>query len=79
LLNEGYDGFKTGMTQTACPCLIATRTHKEIPLIITVLNSRSLKDRRKDVGEIYRWVMSIIGSMGEVLDKEFVKMFIRLI
>eukprot|EP00826_Nyctotherus_ovalis_P045079 TRINITY_DN4936_c0_g4_i2.p1 TRINITY_DN4936_c0_g4~~TRINITY_DN4936_c0_g4_i2.p1 ORF type:complete len:334 (-),score=60.66 TRINITY_DN4936_c0_g4_i2:103-1104(-) len=85
LLNEGYDGFKTGITASAGPCLVATRVHRDIPLIIAVLNCRSLEDRRKDANTIYYWAAEVIDHIcknceGKTLSaSELVKRFIQLV
>lgn len=41
LLEDGFDGIKTGITETAGPCLAAS--YKDI--IIVVLNSKSMNER----------------------------------
>ena len=63
LLREGYDGFKTGITPTAGPCLVATRTYRGVNLIITVLHCKNCEYRWKEVNALYTWATSAIDSI----------------
>lgn len=63
LLNEGYDGLKTGITPTAGPCLIASKKYRGVPLIITLLHSKSCDHRWKETREIYDWAINVIDNV----------------
>ena len=45
LLNCGFNGVKTGITDNAGPCLCASFSIKELSYIIVILNTKS-KDHR---------------------------------
>jgi len=70
LLNEGYDGFKTGVTPTAGPCLIGTKTYRNIELIITVLHCKTCEYRYKEVNAIFNWASTVIDSIYSNSDEE---------
>ena len=53
LLEDGFDGIKTGITDTAGPCLAAS--YKD--LIIVVLNSRSMNERWIEVKKLVKWII----------------------
>ena len=63
LLKEGYDGFKTGITPTAGPCLVGTKKYRDINLIITVLHCKSCEHRWKEINAIYGWAAHVIDSI----------------
>ncbi len=60
LLKDGFDGFKTGITPTAGPCLIGTRTYRKVGLVITVLHCKTCEHRWKEVSAIYAWAGLVI-------------------
>lgn len=53
LLEDGFDGIKTGITDTAGPCLAAS--YKD--LIIVVLNSKSMNERWIEVKKLVKWII----------------------
>lgn len=53
LLDDGFEGIKTGITDTAGPCLSAC--YKD--LIIIVLNSKSMNERWIEVKKLVRWII----------------------
>lgn len=65
LLKEGYDGFKTGITPTAGPCLVATRDYRGVSLIITLLNCKSCEHRWKEAGMLFAWAARVIDGIYE--------------
>ena len=54
LLSDGFEGIKTGSTETAGPCLAAH--YKGI--IIVVLNSKSMGDRWVEVKKLVKWIIN---------------------
>jgi D-alanyl-D-alanine carboxypeptidase len=59
LLDDGWEGVKTGITQTAGPCLSACcRVSDNVTLIVTTLNSRSTEARWSDVIQLANWAVS---------------------
>lgn len=57
LLGKGFDGVKTGVTLTAGPCLCVS-SHKEISLVIVLLNSKTMEDRWIDAKKIFNWAVN---------------------
>lgn len=53
LLEDGFEGIKTGITETAGPCLAAC--YKD--LIIVVLNSKSMNERWIEVKKLAKWII----------------------
>ena len=53
LLEDGFDGIKTGITDTAGPCLAAS--YKDY--IIVVLNSKSMNQRWIEVKKLVKWMI----------------------
>ena len=53
LLEDGFDGIKTGITDTAGPCLAAS--YKDY--IIVVLNSKSMNERWFEVKKLVKWII----------------------
>ena len=51
LLDDGFEGIKTGITETAGPCLAAY--YKD--LVIVVLNSKSMNQRWIQVKKLVKW------------------------
>lgn len=51
LLEDGFEGIKTGITETAGPCLAAC--YKD--LIVVVLNSKSMGERWIEVKKLVKW------------------------
>lgn len=61
LEKKGYDGLKTGITDTAGPCLTTsyrtTRKEGKVHLITVLLNSKSLEHRWTDTKNIVKWTL----------------------
>lgn len=53
LLDDGFEGLKTGITDTAGPCLAAN--YKS--LIVVVLSSKSMNERWIEVKKLVRWIV----------------------
>jgi D-alanyl-D-alanine carboxypeptidase len=53
LLEVGFEGIKTGITDTAGPCLSAC--YKDY--IIIVLNSKSMNERWIEVKKLVKWMV----------------------
>ena len=60
LREEGFDGFKTGITQTAGPCLIGSYHKNDVSIIITLLNSRTIQYRHREMVSLAHWAISKI-------------------
>ena len=75
LLNQGFNGFKTGITPTAGPCLIGTCcVHLNYPLIIILLNCKSCEVRWQEMQKLKNWATEIIAPCLEskkILNKNF--------
>jgi D-alanyl-D-alanine carboxypeptidase len=54
MLDDGFEGIKTGITETAGPCLAAC--YKD--LVIVVLNSKSMDSRWIEVKKLVKWIRS---------------------
>src|SRR5205807_6054499 len=52
---EGYDGIKTGTTNAAGSCLVASGRHGTDHLIVVVLGSTSNDSRYVDARNLFRW------------------------
>ena len=58
LLDDGWDGVKTGVTQSAGPCMSACcRVSDSCSLIITTLNSKTTEVRWTDVLTLANWAI----------------------
>lgn len=55
LLTKGFEGVKTGITNSAGPCLCASIRRKDSHLVITVLNSKSMNHRWIEVPKLAEW------------------------
>ena len=53
LLEDGFEGIKTGITDTAGPCLSAYYRG----LVVVVLNSKSMNERWIEVKKLVRWII----------------------
>ena len=54
-LELGYDGIKTGVTNQAGNCLMASGRHGGDPLFVVVLGSSSSEARYADARNLFRW------------------------
>jgi D-alanyl-D-alanine carboxypeptidase (penicillin-binding protein 5/6) len=52
---EGYDGVKTGTTNAAGACLVASGRHDADHLIVVVLGSTAGNGRYEDARKLFRW------------------------
>jgi D-alanyl-D-alanine carboxypeptidase (penicillin-binding protein 5/6) len=59
LLKRNFSGVKTGITESAGPCLAISKTkkilHKEIRLILVLLNCKSTEDRWREAPKLIKW------------------------
>ncbi len=63
---EGYDGVKTGTTQAAGTCLVASGRRGRDHLIVVVLGGSSSPDSRyPDARNLFRWAWQMRGDPGE--------------
>ena len=53
LLEDGFEGIKTGITETAGPCLSAYYGG----LVVVVLNSKTMNQRWIEVKKLVRWIV----------------------
>jgi D-alanyl-D-alanine carboxypeptidase len=53
LLEDGFEGIKTGITDSAGPCLAAS--YKDY--IIVMLKSKSMNDRWIEVKKLVKWII----------------------
>lgn len=64
LLDQGYEGIKTGITDVAGPCLAActTITVKDKPkrLVIVVIRSETQEQRFEDVLKMVNWAKKLL-------------------
>lgn len=56
---EGYDGVKTGTTDAAGACLVASSRSDDRHLIVVVLGSKSSEARYTDTRNLFRWVRTL--------------------
>ena len=54
-MNEGYDGFKTGITPNAGPCLIGGYSFAEVKIFIALLGSKSPEARWIELPALVNW------------------------
>src|SRR5262249_59652040 len=63
---EGYDGVKTGTTQAAGTCLVASGRRGRDHLIIVVLGGSNSPDSRyPDARNLFRWAWQMRGHKAE--------------
>jgi putative CocE/NonD family hydrolase len=61
---EGYDGVKTGTTETAGACLVASGRRGQDHLIVVVLGSSSPEARYAEARNLFRWAWQARGHRG---------------
>jgi len=83
LLDKGYNGVKTGVTQYAGPCLVtSTIDDSGRYLIFVLLNCKSMEQRWKEIKSLRKWLNSRfekierISLKEQMIDKE--KLLIKL-
>jgi D-alanyl-D-alanine carboxypeptidase len=61
LEKKGYDGLKTGITDTAGPCLTASyrviRNNKPVHIISVLINCKSQDSRWAETKAIISWIL----------------------
>ena len=57
LKNQNYIGTKTGITDTAGPCLACTFDNGDSQFIVLLLNSKSMEDRWQEVPKLIDWAL----------------------
>ena len=55
LLKQGYTGIKTGITNTAGPCLAASTNHNGYHVVVVLLSSCSMDSRWYEVPKLVSW------------------------
>lgn len=71
LLEKGYNGVKTGVTQCAGPCLVSSVVDDEGRyLIFVLLNSKSMEQRWKEIKRLRKWVYSRFAKIENIALKE---------
>ncbi len=58
LLEKGYNGVKTGVTQAAGPCIVISLQTDKLFLIFVLLNSRSMEQRWAEVKKLKKWAVA---------------------
>ena len=67
LLTKGYSGVKTGITQTAGPCLATSIEKEGVSLIVVVLNTKTVDQRWVEVKKLTKWAILRIKKIEEML------------
>ena len=62
LLQPGFDGVKTGVTDAAGPCLCASLTRGEVRIVVTVLDCESMEARWTEVPKLANWACTQLTS-----------------
>jgi len=62
LLDRGFEGVKTGITNTAGPCLCSSDSRRGIRVIVVVLNAKSLNHRWIEVPKLTDWAFSRLSN-----------------
>eukprot|EP00826_Nyctotherus_ovalis_P052201 TRINITY_DN6592_c0_g1_i1.p2 TRINITY_DN6592_c0_g1~~TRINITY_DN6592_c0_g1_i1.p2 ORF type:complete len:322 (-),score=77.39 TRINITY_DN6592_c0_g1_i1:112-1077(-) len=71
LLEKGYNGVKTGVTQYAGPCLVSSVVDGEGRyLVFVLLNSKSMEQRWKEIKRLRKWVCSRFAKIENIALKE---------
>lgn len=65
LINENYNGIKTGITPAAGPCLATSFHNDKTHLIIILLNSRSMEDRWQETTALVNYALNNLVSKAE--------------
>ena len=55
MLQKGYEGVKTGVTDAAGPCLCASWKEGETRIIVTLLGSKTMEERWEEVPRLVAW------------------------
>lgn len=58
LLERGFEGVKTGVTNAAGPCLCAADTRGGVRVLVVVLNAKSLNHRWVEVPKLIDWAFN---------------------
>ena len=58
---EGYDGVKTGTTNAAGNCLVASGRRGDVHLIVVILGSSAADGRYADARNLFRWAWGVVG------------------
>lgn len=58
LLYQGFSGIKTGVTNTAGPCLASWYKDDKQNYFVILLSSRSMDDRWQDTEELVNWAQN---------------------
>lgn len=66
LLGKGYSGIKTGITNSAGPCLVTSIEKDNLSLIIVVLNSKTMDQRWHEIQKLTKWAIAQIGKFEQM-------------
>jgi len=67
LLEKGYNGVKTGVTQCAGPCLVTSLQKPNVYLIFVLLNSKSMESRWGEIKKLKKWVFGRLFKIDNAL------------
>ena len=70
LLDKGYNGVKTGVTQSAGPCLVTSIEIGDLFLIFVLLNSRSMDHRWIEIKKLRKWVMTRFNKLDVIAEEQ---------
>ena len=59
LLSSGFCGVKTGVTQTAGPCLAEAFKYKDTTYVIILLQSKTLDHRWAEAVRLVQWAIAL--------------------
>lgn len=57
MLEQGYNGVKTGVTNNAGPCLCTYYNHNGTEIVIAILRSRSMNHRWVEIPKLNSWAI----------------------
>jgi D-alanyl-D-alanine carboxypeptidase len=55
MLDFGFEGVKTGITNNAGPCLCSTIRRRNVGFVITLINSNSMEHRWHETAKLAEW------------------------
>jgi D-alanyl-D-alanine carboxypeptidase len=70
LLSKGFNGFKTGITPCAGPCLSASFEKDNLHLILIVLACKTMDHRWVEVPKLTLWAINRLNKISEYFKEE---------
>ena len=64
------NGIKTGITQSAGPCLATSLNLEGYNLVVVILNSKSMETRWIETMKLANWSISRLKKMKKFMDKK---------